>query len=162
MKKIVKLLPLGLLASSIVACSCKREEPVVESVLEESKNIFEGTKTSMKLSTQEVYEYIRENNSNDVKRVFLQYLMESILDLSNNSTNKTCGTSNIANSNIELLNGSTNIHIKYNINIDPNNNLLALVNGIHTLYKTIKQAKAATTVDIVLILFVKDKLVSNA
>ncbi len=83
MKKVIKFLSVGLLMFSIVGCSCSKEE-VVKSKLENSTQV-----SNKKLSTQEIYEYIRENDASSVNVWFLRGLMKDVLDISNNSTRKT-------------------------------------------------------------------------
>jgi len=86
MKKMVKFLSLGLLACSLVGCSCSKE-PTLKSVLENSTSLYEGGKTNISLSKQDVYDYIRSNNVENVNKMFLTYLMEAILDFEKNDDN---------------------------------------------------------------------------
>lgn len=82
MKKLAKFLSMSLLACSIVGCSCKKET-VVESTLENPAQVMNGSKTSITLSTQDIYKYVRENDPTSVNTTFLTYLMEHILNFSN-------------------------------------------------------------------------------
>ena len=88
MKKFVKLLSLGLIAGSLFGCSCIKEE-VFEYVAERSNLTFTSNKVTTSLTTQDVYEYIRENEEESVNKYFLKYLMKQVLDLENNTTNKS-------------------------------------------------------------------------
>lgn len=86
MKKIVKLLSLGFLAFSLVGCSCAKEEVVY--TLDNSKDVYEGNDTSLTLSTKQIYDYIRNNETKEVNIIFLKRLMNQVLDVENNTTNK--------------------------------------------------------------------------
>lgn len=85
MKKLVKVLSLGLLALSLVGCSCSKET-TVESALSNSSNVFEGSKTSLNLTTQDIYKYVRDNEDEAVNKVFFTYIMENILDIKSSET----------------------------------------------------------------------------
>lgn len=89
MKKIIKLLSLGLLTFSLAACSCNKDEENYVSQLENSSQVINGSKTSIEFTTQDIYNYIRENSTENVNKTFLTMLMENLLDLENNATNKT-------------------------------------------------------------------------
>lgn len=86
MRKLIKLLSLGTLIFSIGACSCKKDSEI-KSVLQQSENVFHGS-SSVSLSTQEIYEYIRENEGSEVNKEFLKLLLTTVLDLSEGSSNK--------------------------------------------------------------------------
>lgn len=86
MRKLMKLLSLGILVFSIGACSCDKES-TIKSVLQQSKNVFTGS-SSVSLTTQDIYEYIRENETSEINKEFLKHLLALILDLSENSSNK--------------------------------------------------------------------------
>lgn len=87
MKKIIKLLSVGFLALSLGACSCKKEE-TINSALENSTNVLGGNKINNNLTTQQIYEYIRENASETTTKAFLKNVMEQILELDTDQTNK--------------------------------------------------------------------------
>lgn len=82
MRRLIKFLSLGFLMFSIVGCSCSKEE-IVESTLEKSNNV-----SNKKLTTQEIYDYMRENDVENVNKWFVQKLMEEILDIPNSTTRK--------------------------------------------------------------------------
>lgn len=85
MKKLVKVLSLGMLALSLAGCSCSKET-TVESALNNSSNVFEGSKTSLKLTTQDIYKYVRDNEDETVNKVFFTYIMENILNIKSSDT----------------------------------------------------------------------------
>ena len=88
MRKIVKLLSLGALTLSMAACSCKKNDGNFVSELENSTQVMSGNKVSQLFTTQDIYEYIRENSTDNVNKTFLTMLMESVLDLDTNADNK--------------------------------------------------------------------------
>ena len=87
MKRLSKLLSLCLMAVTLVGCSCKKDD-VVDYTLKSSREVFESKNKNLSMTTKEIYDYIRENESSDVNKTFLKYLMGQVLDLENNATNK--------------------------------------------------------------------------
>ena len=87
MRKIFKMLSVGFLTLSLAACSCKKEE-VLTSTLENSTDVYQGQKVSSMLTTQQIYEYIRENAGETTTKAFLKNIMEQILDIKKNENNK--------------------------------------------------------------------------
>lgn len=87
MKKIIKVFSLGLLACSLAACSCKKTiEYTTE--MENPTSIYNKGSSIGSVTTQDIYEYIRENSAEATNKVFLTALMEYLLDFDNNEYNK--------------------------------------------------------------------------
>lgn len=120
MKKIVKLLSLSFLSVALVACSCKKEDTVNVS-LTNSTNIVEGSKVSSKLTTKDVYDYIRANSISNTNKAFLTYLMEDILAMKTNSANKATYNLKVKNHFIDTYLNSND----YKVNGEFNEDLLA-------------------------------------
>ena len=70
------------MALVITGCSCSKVTKVSE--LPSSQDILSGSKLKKNITTQEVYEYLRENDADSVNKYFVTRLVEIILDLENN------------------------------------------------------------------------------
>lgn len=88
MNKFAKILSLGFITCSLVACSCSKDKNI-NSVLENSTNVMSGSKITTNLSTQDIYEYIRENEKEEVNKVFLTYLMGNVLNIEKGTPRET-------------------------------------------------------------------------
>ena len=88
MKRLAKLLSLLFVACSLTACSCSKES-TINSTLENSTNVISGSKVTTGLTTQDIYKYIRENEVEDVNKIFLTYLMSNVLNIESSTSKKT-------------------------------------------------------------------------
>lgn len=88
MKRFAKLLSLLFVACSLTACSCSKES-TINSTLENSTNVISGSKVTTGLTTQDIYKYIRENEVEDVNKIFLTYLMSNVLNIESSTSKKT-------------------------------------------------------------------------
>lgn len=77
MKKKFKLLSTALLALTIVGCSCDNS---INSLLNEPANIVTGDKLSQKFTTQDVYDYIKNNSPETYNKAFIKVLVQTILE----------------------------------------------------------------------------------
>lgn len=87
MKKFIRLLSLGIIGFSIVGCSCDTNKDT-QYTIKNSHDVIDSRKDAVKLTTKEIYDYIRENDEEEVNKVFLKFLMNHVLDLENNTTNQ--------------------------------------------------------------------------
>jgi len=77
MKKGLKLISCALFALTLAGCSCSN--PGVETVLSNSTDVLSGSKTDTRLTTQDIYKYVRDNDAETYNKIFMVKLLEKIL-----------------------------------------------------------------------------------
>lgn len=116
MRKLMKIFSIGLLTCSLAACSCKNNTVEVKTQLNNSSALYNKGQTAGSLTTQDIYEYIRENSADSANKVFLTSLMDYLLDFENNEDNRKTYDLKIKkhfeetylNSNEYMINGEFN------------------------------------------------------